>query len=125
MEIRTSPPDGAESPNTPAGGVVKPVYSERTMKCLTVTESELKQIGLANLGVTICVGIGSALVAFGIDVFKDSLLATDVPDAALMLTKYVQPMCLIGGVAFYVIAVMLWIWRKDMIGLIRRESGGK
>lgn len=95
------------------------------MKCLTVTESELKQIGLANLGVTASVGIGSAFVAFGVDIFKDSLLAEQVPETARMLTDYVQPLCLVMGVAFYVIAVLLYVWRKDMIGLIRRESGGK
>lgn len=125
MEIRPSPPEGVDNPNAAAGGVVKPVYSERTMKCLTVTESELKQIGLANLGVTVCVGIGSAFAAFGIDVFKDSMLAPDVPESARVLTEYVQPLCLGVGVVFYVIAGLLYLWRRDMIGMIRRESGGK
>ena len=123
MEIKTDP--DREGVSTPSGGLVKPVYSEREMKCLTVTESELKQIGLANLGVTASVGIGSAFVAFGVDIFKDSLLAEQVPETARMLTDYVQPLCLVMGVAFYVIAVLLYVWRKDMIGLIRRESGGK
>ena len=123
MEIKTDP--DREGVSTPSGGLVKPVYSEREMKCLTVTESELKQIGLANLGVTVCVGIGSAFFAFGLDVFKDSLLASDIPASALVLTQYVQPMCLVMGVAFYLVAGLLYFWRKDMIGLIRRESGVK
>lgn len=120
MEVNPNPSHGSVS--SPSGGLVKPVYSEREMKCLTVTESELKQIGLANLGVTVCVGIGSAFLAFGFDIFKDVMLTDDVPESAILLTQYVQPLCLGMGFVFYLVAGVLWWWRRDMIGLIRRES---
>lgn len=104
------------------GSTIETVYSRRKMKCYSVTESELKQIGLANLGVTICVGIGSALVAFGVDVFKDSVLATEIPAAANVLIDSIQPICLYLGAAFYVAAAFLLWWRRSMIDTIKEEN---
>ncbi|MGU3401570.1 hypothetical protein ACLBWS_17860 [Brucellaceae bacterium D45D] len=49
------------------GASVETVYVSRQMKCFAVTESELQQIGLANLGMTISIAIGSALFAFGLE----------------------------------------------------------
>ncbi|WP_428631171.1 hypothetical protein [Sphingopyxis sp.] len=104
------------------GSTIETVYSRRKMKCYSVTESELKQIGLANLGATICVGIGSALFAFGVDVFKDSILATEIPKEANILIDSIQPICLYLGAAFYIAAAALLWWRQSMIGTIKSES---
>lgn len=107
---------------TNAGSAIKPVYAQRSMKCMAVTESELKQIGLANLGVTVNFGLGSALLAFGLDLFKDKKLTPDMPEGALFMIDAVQPFCWIFGGVFWVIALLLWIWRWDMLRLIKRES---
>lgn len=92
------------------------------MKCLTVTESELKQIGLANLLLTFLFGVGSALIAFGVDIMKDSMLAQSVPASAQVVVDVVQPICLIIGAAFWIGAAWVWTWRRDMINTIRNES---
>lgn len=41
---------GVETTEGVSGSTVEPVYSKRKMRCYSVTESELKQIGLANIG---------------------------------------------------------------------------
>lgn len=112
-----------EEANKASGGVVKPIYSEREMRCLTVSESELKQIGLANFGVTIFAAIGSALLSFGADLFKDSTLSAGNDQAAVKMAAAVDTLCLIGGVVCFLIAAALWWWRRDMIQTIRKESG--
>lgn len=116
-----------EEANTSTGGIVRPVYSERTMRCLTVSESELKQLSLSNWGVTIFASIGSALLTFGIDLFKDTSLAppTDKAElkAAIDIAETVQTLCLGGGVVCFAVAIGLLFWRRDMIRTIREESG--
>ena len=109
-------------PSSRTGGTLKPVYSDRTMRCLTVTESELKQIGLANIFLTFLFGMGSALMAFGVDIMKDSLLSESVPEAARTVVDVVQPICFILGAGFWVGAAWVWFWRRDMIATIRKES---
>lgn len=104
------------------GSVIQPEYAQRNMKCYAVTESELKQIGLANLAVTICFGIGSGLLGLGIDIFKDTTLADSVPPNANVVVNTVQPILFIFGIVFWLAAAALWFWRRDMLSLIRKES---
>ncbi|HEY0085380.1 MAG TPA: hypothetical protein VGB65_05670 [Allosphingosinicella sp.] len=92
------------------------------MRCLIVSESELKQIGLANIGVTAFAAIGSALLTFGIDLFKDTSLETPEGKGAAAVADAVETLCIGGGVIFYAVAVLLWWWRRDMIDTIRSES---
>lgn len=108
-----------------SGGIVKPVYSERQMRCLTVSESELKQIGLANIGVTVFASIGSALLSFGVDLFKDTALEPTADQAAASMADAIEKLCIGGGAVCYIVAIALWIWRRDMIKTIRKESGLK
>ena len=114
------------STNTePSGGVVRPIYSERHMRCLIVSESELKQIGLANLGVTAFVGIGSALISFGFDIMKDTALEKPENATASQVADAVERICLGGGVVCFLVAGLIWLWRRDMIKTIRAESHTK
>jgi hypothetical protein len=92
------------------------------MRCYSVTESELQQINLANIGITASFSFGSALLAFYLDVFKDTVLATEVPAEAQAVIGYVQPVLLFLGAGFWIFAgVLLW-WRRNMVKLIKDES---
>ena len=104
------------------GATVEPVYSQRKMKCYTVTESELRQIGLSNLGITGLFSLGAAFFAFGLDVFKDTLLAESVPDAAQAIVSYVQPICFFVSASFFVLGLLTIRWRSGLIKLIKDES---
>lgn len=117
----TGSTDTPNSFNT--GAIVRPVYSERTMRCFVVTESELKQIGLASIGITAAFGIGSALFAFGLDIYKDVAMAAEIPASALIVASVVQPLCLFGGIGFWLLSVALFLWRARMVSLIKKESG--
>ncbi len=104
------------------GSTIEPVYSKRKMKAYTVTESELKQIGLANIGITGTASIGSAFFVFGLDILKDTVLATEVPKEAAAIVSYVQPISFFIGVAFWLFSAVLMYWRRDMINTIKKES---
>ncbi len=104
------------------GSTIEPVYSKRKMKMYSVTESELKQIGLANIGITGTASLGSAFLAFSLDIFKDTVLAGSIPAAAQAAIDYVQPICLFVGLGFWVFSAFLVWWRKGMLDLIRKES---
>lgn len=92
------------------------------MRCFSVTDSELRTLGLANVGQSICLSIGSALLAFSLDIFKDTTMAEKVPAAAAHAAEYAQPICLFLGVAFYLAAAAVWWWRRGMIDTIKKES---
>lgn len=104
------------------GSTVEPVYSSRKMRCYSVTESELQQINLANIGITASFSFGSALLAFYLDVFKDTVLAESISEQAEAVIGYVQPVLLAFGVGFWAFAGLLLWWRRNFIKLIKDES---
>lgn len=104
------------------GSLLKPVYSHRQIKCFTITDSELQQIGLANIGITGLASIGSAFFAFWLDIFKDTLLSQSVPENAKIVLSYVQPLCLIMACTLWIFATVIYFWRKRMIDTLKRES---
>lgn len=92
------------------------------MKCLAVTESELKQISLSNFLFAAFIGLGSALLAFGIDVDKDLYMTDDTPEKVADLASTVSLLCWIFGVIFYALAAGIFFWRRDIIKTIEKES---
>ena len=104
------------------GSTVEPIYSARKMRCYSVTESELKQIALANLGITAFTSLGSAMLAFALDVFKDTLLAEQIPKEADLVISYLQPILLFIGIGFWILAGLTLRWRRSMIDLVKEES---
>jgi hypothetical protein len=126
-ELKETPPaDLAASvqrtESVAVGATLEPVYGRRKMRLYAVTESELSQIGLANLLATICIGLGSALVGFGIDIFKDTILTSELPNDAALVAKYVQRLCLFLGLGFYVGAGAIYWWRKGLLETIKSEQ---
>ncbi|MEL6883441.1 MAG: hypothetical protein AAFP87_02945 [Pseudomonadota bacterium] len=104
------------------GSTLEPIYSSRKMVCYSVTESELKQLNLANIGVASFTSLGSAMLAFWLDVFKDTTLASSVPESAQAIISYVQPIILFLGAAFWIISGVILYWRRGLILLIKEES---
>jgi len=105
-----------------SGSTVLPTYTERKMRYFSISDSELRTIGLANLGQNFLLALGSAMLAFSLDIFKDTTLAESIPTKAAEIASYVQPICLILGVVFYSGAAGVWYWRKGMIDTIKKES---
>lgn len=104
------------------GATLEPIYSKRSFKCFTVTESELQQLGLANLAMTFTAAIGSALFAFWFDIFKDTEMATEIPAKAVVVLGYVKPLCLYGAVLFWTFSFAMFLWRGQMLSIIKKES---
>lgn len=92
------------------------------MRYFSISDSELKTIGLANLGQSFFYAAGSAFLAFSLDIFKDTTLAASVPTQAAEIASYVQPLCFVLGLFFYAAAGLIWVWRKGMIDTIKKES---
>ncbi|MGX7875992.1 hypothetical protein ACVDG5_027740 [Mesorhizobium sp. ORM6] len=101
---------------------IKLVIGSREMRCYTVTDSELKQLGLANLAISATFGIGSALFGFGLDIFKDVEMSPSLPASAQTLAQVVQPLCFYVGIAFWAFSVGLFFWRNGMLSIIKKES---
>lgn len=114
--------NGIANVTAESGSAIRPVYATRSMKCYAVTDSELKQIGLANLGTTITFGLGSACFAFAFDIFKDAALAGAVPTSANVLVNAIQPLGYVFGALLWIAAAIIWFWRRSMIKLIKEES---
>jgi len=104
------------------GSILVPQYSKRTFKCYSVTESELQQIGLANLATTFTSSVGFGLFAFWLDVFKDTTMAEEIPPNAALILDYVRPITLIGAIVFWIGAIGFWLWRRGMISTIKKEA---
>ena len=62
------------------GATVKPRYQPREIDCYAITESEMKQLGLSNLLTSAFFGIGSALIAFAIDLTNPSVVAKAIDE---------------------------------------------
>lgn len=117
--------DQAYTAGEPAGSTMRPIYQERTMKCYVVSESELKQLGLANIGITAFAAVGSFLLAFGLDIMKDVLITEDIPENARPLVSIIPPVSIVLGLAFYSLAGLAILWRRSMLNLIKSESGNE
>lgn len=115
-------PPATAPPPFQTGSAIQPVYATRNMKCYPITDSELKQLGLANIAMTATFGAGSACFAFALDIFKDTALAGSVPPAADVLVNAIQPLGYVFGAAFWVGSIVVWIWRRNMIQTIKDES---
>lgn len=105
-----------------SGGTLEPIYSKRSFKCYTVTESELQQIGIANIGATFTSSIGSGFLAFWLDIYKDTALSENIPPTAAYVVDYVKPTCLYTGLVFWAFSASLLFWRYKMITTLKTES---
>lgn len=104
------------------GSTVELVYSTRQMRCYSVTESELQQINLANISISASFLFGSTLLAFYLDIFKDTVLATEVPLQAQTVISYARPILIALGIGFWVFAGVFLFWRRNLVKLIKDES---
>lgn len=104
------------------GSRVEPVYQNRQMKCFSITESELQQINLANLGVTGFFSMGSGLFALWLDIFKDTKLSENVPAETVEILSWVQPLLLFSSISLFIFGFLIVLWRRQMLTIIKNES---
>lgn len=104
------------------GSTIEPIYSARKMRYYSVTESELKQLDLANLGGTAFASLGSATLAFAADILKDIFLDKNDTAEADLIIFYALPILLLAGITFWVLAWRAFRWSKTMIELVKEES---
>lgn len=107
------------------GSTLVPVYGERRMVMYSVTETELQTMQSFNSRTTSYVGVGSAMITFSLDIFKDTLLATSVPEKAQAAISYVQPICVTLGVIFFVLAAYERFKGWNFLKTIKRENQRK
>ncbi len=104
------------------GATLEPIYSRRRFKCFVVTESELQQIGLANLTATATGSLGSGFFAFWLDIYKDSLLTPDLPKEAAYFFTYARPTCFWLAIVFWLLTGSLMVWRHRLVETFKSES---
>lgn len=106
-----------------SGGVVRPLYQERAMKCYVVTDSELKSLSLANGLMVVFFSLASALVGFGIDISKDLVLTPDVSAGARAMAEMTRQACFMFAAGFALAGLWAYAWRRSALHLIKKESG--
>lgn len=104
------------------GSTLEPIYARRSITCYTITESELQQIGLANLAITAAASIGTAFLTFSLDLFKDTLLSESIPPLTQEVLAVAQPILLVVGIALWLSVVALTFWKNGMIKTIKADS---
>lgn len=101
---------------------VIPGYHHRHIKFYHITEHELSAVSLVNAYATTLFSVGTAFIAFAIDIFKDTALAEAVPLTAQNAIEYAQPLLWGFGIFFWVAGAASMVWRWNFVRKIKRES---
>jgi hypothetical protein len=112
-------------PAGPQGSDLNVLHTERDMTVYVLTESDLDRVG--DLGF-LAAGFTSAATFFGglwIDLYKDSKLATQIPDATQQALDFVEPLLGILTIAFAIAALVFWVKRGNLQSRIKRGSRTK
>lgn len=104
------------------GSAVRPVYSERSMRCYAITDQELQHIGYANTAATVFASAGAICWTLAADLFKDLRLGDAPPEAARAAAEAVQTVSFIAGIFLFGIAIAAVLAKRSMVDLIKRES---
>ena len=91
------------------------------MKHYTVFDSDFDSLGTQELGQSACLTLSSFCFAFGLDIFKDTLLAEAVPTATQAALSFIQPTLLIFAVLFAVVAGAFWLKKRSTIQKIKDD----
>ena len=95
--------------------------TRRSMKHYTVFDSDFDSLATQELGQSVCITISSFCWAFGIDIFKDTMLAESVPEPTEAALGYIQPILLLFGIIFAIAAGAFWLKRRTTIQKIKDD----
>ncbi len=104
------------------GGALIPQYSKRRIKCITVLEGEIDDLGSFNLGSSICFSISAFCFGLWIDIFKDKKLSESIPLEPPEALFYVERGSILAMILFFCIGSALWIKKNRKIKKIKEES---
>ena len=111
-----------KAPHPPIqGGPVDVVRTRRSMKHYTVFDSDFDSIGTQDLGFSVCLALSSFCFAFGLDIFKDTQLAENVPPETKVVLSYIQPALLVFAILFGVGAALFWLRKRSTIQKIKDD----
>jgi len=91
------------------------------MKHYTVFDSDFDSLATQDVGVSVCLALSSFCFAFGLDIFKDTLLAESIPDSTQAALSYIQPALLVFAVLFAVAAGSFWLKKRSSIQKIKDD----
>jgi hypothetical protein len=92
------------------------------MKTYIITDSELRNIGLANGIAGISFSFMAGLWGYAFSLSTDMLFSDHPSDAATTWADAMRPTCEWAGAAFLILGVAMILWRHRMINLIKREN---
>ena len=105
-----------------SGGIIKPLYSERQMKCYTVTDEELGSVSVWNAQTTTFISVGAFILSLGIGFLVDGLFTESLTAVGQLLQMVVGPICvLLSGVFFY-LGWQARRTRKNLVDKIKQQS---
>jgi hypothetical protein len=121
LEGTTSEPSTTITQSQSAG-TLRVVSSERSMKTYIITDSEIRNVGLANGIAGISFSFMAGLWGYAFSLSTDLMFADHPSQSALAWTNAMRPTCEWAGAAFLIFGVLMIAWRHRMINLIKREN---
>jgi hypothetical protein len=104
-----------------SAGSLRVVASRRSMRTYIVTDSELRNITLANAISGVSFSFMTGLWGYAFSMGTELIFMDKPSHDALMWNTVVHPICVYGGCIFGLFGVAMIVWRHFMIDLIKRE----
>lgn len=122
-EIKQGNPEGQPEISTkPNPALIRVLQTGRNVKAYGVTENEIEQLGMFNTLTTIFFSVGTGVLTFGVGLFVNWIMAGMPSSYGEVLAKVGGSICIIMGVVFYVVGIILRRQRKSTIQRIKTDS---
>jgi hypothetical protein len=107
----------------PSGSTIEPLYTKRTMRAYSVTESELNMLSVINGLAAVCASIATGLLGLCIGIQQEVMFSAELPESGAALRDFARPILFWSAMAFYGFALITLVWRYNTLHIIKREAG--
>jgi hypothetical protein len=104
------------------GSTITYVPGQRVIKQYPITEGELTEIFGIGILSSVCFTIGTGVIAFGINLYKDGILAQGLDERTVDLIKWSSWGCFGFGALFLIVGVVAFIKNNLLIQGIKKET---
>ena len=91
------------------------------MKHYTVFDSDFESLATQEVGVSVSLTLSSFCFALWLDIFKDTMLAQNIPTATEAALQYIQPSLILFGILFAISTAMFWQRKRSTIQKIKDD----
>lgn len=107
------------------GSDLNVLHTERSVTVYVLTDSELDELGALNRNITIFSSVAAFMGGLWVDLYKDSKLASSVPEATKQALDFAQPLIAIVAMIFAALAFYAWLDSHSRKLKIKTQSRNK